>query len=139
MTKEPKQIRAKGRSSVQRFTRGNVASQHTHFSPHFLSAPMKLDSDDPEVMKIFLESRIRVQETFIKEMERTRRTALWLSAALLATACVVPVFAPPEREAISYLVSVALLIFAAGAAGYGFVRVKNKEIEIVAAAADQSN
>ena len=141
MAKEGKPSAAKNRpSSFSRFSRGNVATQTGHhISRDFLTSPLTLNSDDPEVMKIFVESRIRVQETFVREVERTRRTALWLAASLLGLACLVPVFAPEGRETISYILSAALFVFSAGAAGYGVVRIKGKEREIVAAVDPSSN
>jgi hypothetical protein len=127
--------RESGKATFKRFSRGSNAVQHGEF----LTSPMTLDSDDPEVMKLFLERRMRVQESFIRETEKTRRTALWLSAGLIALASLVPVFAPAGRETISYWVSIALFVFAAGAAGYSVVRIKGRLREITASNLPPSN
>jgi hypothetical protein len=89
--------------------------------------PMDFDTSDPETGKMFLETRARLHELFIRETEKTKRTALWLAAALIALACSIPFFAPPGREIISYWISGALFVFAAGSAGYTTVSIKLKK------------
>lgn len=123
-----KELDDKSQSIFARFARGNVAAQHGSF----LTSPMTLDSSDPEVMKQFIQTRTQVQESFIRETEKTRRTALWLAAALLGISCLTPVFAPAGREVVSYWVSAALFIFAAGAAGFSALRIKGLGQEILA-------
>jgi hypothetical protein len=118
-----------------RYSRGNNAVQQGSF----LTSPMTLDCDDPDVMKLFVETRTRVQETFIRETEKTRRTALWLACALLGSACLVPVLAPVGRETISYWVSAALFVFAAGAAGYSAIHIRDRKREIIASSPPPSN
>jgi hypothetical protein len=75
-------------------------------------------SDDDGQGEIFVVERSRVHEAYIREQEKTKRLGLILAAALLIAAGAMLLFAPAGREKISYFVAVALLLFAAGAAGY---------------------
>lgn len=88
---------------------------------------MDFGTSDPEAGKLFLETRSQLHALYIRETEKTKRTALWLAAGLLALACLIPVFAPVGRETISYWVSIALFVFAAGAMGYSSISVKGRE------------
>lgn len=66
----------------------------------------------------FISERSRVHETYIREQEKTKRLSLALAAACFITGCVVIVFGPNDREVLSHWLGAALLIAAAGAAGY---------------------
>jgi hypothetical protein len=78
----------------------------------------------------FVEERSRVHETFIRETEKTKRLGYGLAASLLATACILPVFAPVGHEVISWWISASLFVFAAGAMGYTHVSAKLKDRQI---------
>jgi hypothetical protein len=84
-----------------------------------------------EVAKHFITERTRAHEKYIKETETTRRIYIYLATILLIFACVIPVFAPPGREPISYFASLTLLIFSAGAAGYTTIRIREKGRQLV--------
>ena len=59
-----------------------------------------------------------IAKQIIPETEKTKR--LWLALAFVAmlAALLILVYTPPGREMLSYWIGGALLIFAAGAAGY---------------------
>ena len=80
--------------------------------------------------EVFVKERSRVHEAFIRETEKTKRLGFGLAAALLALACVIPVFAPVGRETASWWVSVALFVFAAGSMGYTTIWFKMKKREM---------
>jgi hypothetical protein len=84
----------------------------------------------------FLTERSRVHERYIIEQERTKRLSLVLSAVLLLAACLIFVFAPTGREVISMWIGAALLVTAAGAAGYKRVWGRSKHMSF---GADQKN
>lgn len=52
------------------------------------------------------------------ELEKTKRLWLILSVAALLVALLIITFAPEGRQTLSYWLGGALLVFAAGAAGY---------------------
>ena len=97
-----------------RFARGNINAQSARY----------LSKDEA---KSFIEKRTDLHAIYIRETERTRRFTLGLAASLLALASVVPFIAPEGRESISHFVSLALLVFAAGAVGYSKVRLSSKD------------
>lgn len=66
----------------------------------------------------FVKERSRVHEAYIKEQEKSRRIGLTIGAILVVAAMVVVMFAPPGREQLSYWLGAALVIVAAGAAGF---------------------
>lgn len=115
--------------------RGNIGSQSARlYPPNSMPyegrrnlADVKYEND---FAKVFVQQRSQVHETFIRESEKTKRLGYGLSAALLGGAFVVPVFAPLGREALSWWVSAALFVFAAGMAGYTRISVKTKEQNI---------
>jgi hypothetical protein len=93
------------------------------------------------VGEAFLKERSRVHETYIKEEQqtkrlilkeeqRTKRISLVIGGILFLAAAAVITFAPESREILSYWVGGALVILAAGAAGYKRVWGKYKEREI---------
>lgn len=61
-----------------------------------------------------------------QEEQKTKRLWLVLAVVALLAALALLVFAPPGRETLSYWIGGALLIFAAGAAGYKRVWGKSK-------------
>jgi hypothetical protein len=78
----------------------------------------------------FIAKRTELHETFIRETEKTRRLCLMLAAFLLALACCIPVFAPAGRETLSWGISLALFVFAAGAMGYTAISIRTKKREL---------
>lgn len=69
----------------------------------------------------YIRERTRLHETYILEQARTQRLGLVLAFLLILLAATLVVFAPTGRESISYWIGFALVIFAAGASGYGRV------------------
>ena len=76
----------------------------------------------------FVRERSRVHETFIRENARNKRIGMILAFTLIILAALVVVFAPEGRQTLSYWVGAALIIFAAGAAGFGRVWAKTGSI-----------
>jgi hypothetical protein len=73
---------------------------------------------DGVVLDTFIQERTRVHEAYIREQAKSKRLGLALAAGLILSATLILVFAPPGREQLSYWIGAALLVFAAGAAGY---------------------
>ncbi len=67
----------------------------------------------------YIRERTRLHETYIREQARTQRLGLVLAFFLILLAAAVVLLAPSGRENISYWVGIALVVFAAGASGYG--------------------
>lgn len=76
----------------------------------------ELPSDEANI--VFVQERTRLHELFVREQERTKRISLILAAILILAAASLILFAPEGRETMSYWLGAALVIFAAGAAGY---------------------
>ncbi len=76
----------------------------------------------------FVKERTRLHETYIRETARTKRIGLVLAFALILSGALVVLFAPPGRETLSYWMGAALVIFAAGAVGFGRVWGKASRI-----------
>lgn len=76
----------------------------------------------------FVRERSRVHEVFIREQAKNKRIGLFLSFALIILAALVVVFAPEGRQTLSYWVGAALLVFAAGACGFGRIWGKTRNI-----------
>jgi uncharacterized membrane protein YedE/YeeE len=74
--------------------------------------------------------RTRLHETYIRQQALNRRIGLVLAFALILAAAAVVMFASPGRETLSYWIGAALVIFAAGAVGFGQVRVKAPGISL---------
>jgi hypothetical protein len=78
-----------------------------------------LRGGDSESLNAFITERTRLHELYIKEQAKTKRMALILTAILILASGAIVLFAPEGRETLSYWIGAALLVFAAGAAGYG--------------------
>ncbi|HZL62791.1 MAG TPA: hypothetical protein VFC32_10885 [Pseudolabrys sp.] len=109
------------------WTRGDVGLQNAQFYSRNNNAA---NFSDEEFAKLFVKQRSQVHEAFIRESAKTKRLGYGLSATLLGGAFIVPVFAPLGRETLSWWVSAALFVFAAGAVGYTKVSLKTKEQKI---------
>lgn len=70
-----------------------------------------------EVTRV-VEDRSRVHEEWIRQDARTKRLALIIGAILFVAGCQVIVFAPSGRETVAAIVGAAMLVVAAGTAGY---------------------
>jgi hypothetical protein len=90
------------------------------------SAPLVASQPTTE----FIQARTHLHEVYILQMNKTKRLGLTLSAALLVIACILPIFAPQGRETLSYFISLSLLVFSAGAAGFTSIWFKTKLKEI---------
>ena len=86
--------------------------------------------ENESVTKTFLEARSNVHATYILETEKTKRMGYGLSTLLLAIACIVPIFAPAGREVLSWWMSAALLVFAAGAMGFTRISLHAKKNQL---------
>lgn len=80
------------------------------------------ESMGTENTKEFIRARTELHREYLRELQRTRRLGLCLAAGLLALACLIPVFAPTGREAISSWIAIALFVFAAGSMGYTSIK-----------------
>jgi hypothetical protein len=81
--------------------------------------PTNVSTNGGEIVSAtFIRERTRVHEVYIQEQSKSKRIGLVLSAVLILAATLILVFAPPGREQLSYWIGAALLVFAAGAAGY---------------------
>lgn len=97
--------------------------------------PEELSSD---VHNNFLKERTRLHEIYILEQARNKRIGLVLAFLLILSASATVLFAPTGRETLSYWVGAALIIFAAGSAGFGRVWGKAANISF-GADQDQRN
>jgi hypothetical protein len=77
-------------------------------------------------LRSFVNRRSAVHETYIIQQARNKRLGLILAFLLILFAAGIVVFAPAGRQSMSVWVGAALLIFAAGAAGFGRVWGKTK-------------
>ena len=68
-----------------------------------------------------MKERTRLHEIYIREESRNKRIGLVLAFLLILFASLIVLFAPAGRETISYWIGAALIIFAAGTAGFGRV------------------
>src|SRR5262249_28254928 len=69
-------------------------------------------------LELLVEVRSRVHEEWIRQNARTKRLALIIGAVLFFAGCQVIVFAPSGRETVAAIVGAAMLVVAAGTAGY---------------------
>jgi hypothetical protein len=72
-------------------------------------------------LRSFVNRRSAVHETYIIQQARNKRLGLILAFLLILFAAGIVVFAPAGRQSMSFWVGAALLVFAAGAAGFGRV------------------
>lgn len=89
-------------------------------------------ADNDETARAFIAERSQVHKEFIRESEKTKRLGYGLSAGLLGAAVVVPVVAPEGREAISFMTSGGLVLFAAGAFGYSKLKLSALKQKVIA-------
>ena len=118
--KKPKQNENKSGGRKGLMARVIVPWMQEKFIPfqeiHLFNAP---DDESQKVIKEFVAERSRVHEEYIKQQGRNKRIALVLAFVLILVAAGVVIFAPVGREKLSYWIGAALLIFAAGASGFG--------------------
>lgn len=69
----------------------------------------------------FITERTRLHEIYIREQAHNKRIGMILSFVLILAAALIITFAPKDREKMSYWVGASLVIFAAGANGFGRV------------------
>ncbi|MCI5194383.1 MAG: hypothetical protein D3915_14860 [Candidatus Electrothrix sp. AU1_5] len=69
----------------------------------------------------FVKERTRVHEIYILEQAKNKRIGLVLAFLLILLAALLILFAPEGRETLSYWIGAALVIFSAGALGFGRV------------------
>jgi hypothetical protein len=90
-----------------------------------------------EVTRV-VEDRSRVHIEWIREEARTKRLALIIGAILFVVGCQVIVFAPSGRETVAAIVGAAMLVVAAGTAGYRRVWGRTPLISVGAGDAEPS-
>lgn len=83
----------------------------------------------PTNVEEFVAERSRVHETYIVEQAKSRRFGLLLAFLLILAAAAAVMFAPEGRQSLSYWIGAALLVFAAGASGFGRVWGKTATFE----------
>jgi hypothetical protein len=96
------------------------------------------DASD-RVTGVFIAERTRLHELYIREQARNKRIALILAAILMLASGALITFAPKGREKLSFWVGGALVIFAAGSAGFGRVWAKGAGVSIGASERDRSS
>jgi len=114
--KKRKQLEADDQSELTPNGAGNHVSLSAPWGRRQLQHVMGIE--DPEAVENFVKERTRVHELFIREQEKTKRLSLFLSSVLVLSAGLIVLFAPQGRETLSYWIGAAILIMAAGAAGY---------------------
>jgi hypothetical protein len=91
------------------------------------------DSDSQEdINALFLRQRTRLHEVYIQEEAKTKRLTLILGAAVFLAACGVILFAPAGREVTFNWIGGAMLVVAAGIAGFKRVWGKTKDFQLQA-------
>ncbi len=85
---------------------------------------------EPESEITFIQERTRVHEIYIREEARTKRLTLIIAVVLFLLGCSVILFAPSGREAAFNWIGAAILVIAAGSAGYKRVWGKSKLFEV---------
>lgn len=89
--------------------------------PQALGRATRCELDGDAQADLFIRERTRLHETYLHEEARSRRFGLLLAFMLIVIAATFIQFAPVGREKLSYWIGGALLIFAAGASGFGRV------------------
>ena len=79
------------------------------------------EESSPDIHNNFVKERTRLHEIYIREQARNKRVGLILAFLLILSASAIVLFAPTGRETLSYWIGAALIIFAAGTAGFGRV------------------
>jgi hypothetical protein len=87
--------------------------------PQALGRASRCNLDGDAQVDLFIRERSRLHEIYLHGEERSRRFGLLLAFMLIVIAAAFIQFAPTGREKMSYWVGGALLIFAAGASGFG--------------------
>jgi len=95
-----------------------------------------IETSSPEVAHEFIDLRTQFHRAYFADQECTRRLSLVLATVLLLSGIFLVVFAPQERQGLSYFLGGALVVFAAGAAGFRRVWGKSKYLSF---GADQRN
>jgi hypothetical protein len=86
------------------------------------------DDGASEIADTFVKERTRIHEVYIKENSRNKRIGLVLAFLLIIFSSGIVLFAPTGKESISYWIGTSLIIFAAGAVGFGRVWGKSESI-----------
>ena len=83
--------------------------------------PQSMSTHDRETAKLFIKSRSEVHTLYIEQANKNKRLGMILAFILIIASTLILVFAPEGRETLSYWIGGALIIFSAGALGYGRV------------------
>ncbi|WP_036305042.1 hypothetical protein [Methylobacter tundripaludum] len=101
-------------------TQSSERNARTRGKRNVLYTPISEESS-PDIHNNFVKERTRLHEIYIREESRNKRIGLVLAFLLILFASLIVLFAPAGRETISYWIGAALIIFAAGTAGFGRV------------------
>lgn len=74
-----------------------------------------------EAINNFVEERTEIHEIYIRENAKSKRLGLILSFILILLSALIVAFSPEGRETLSYWIGGALIVFSAGASGFGRV------------------
>ena len=98
----------------------------------YVERPSKTHAIDSLTAQIFLTSRARVHEQHIVEQGKTKRLAMLISGVALIASLLVLAFTPEHNKELSYWIGGALILTAAGGAGYGRLYAKTGPMELKA-------
>ncbi|MEL6515533.1 MAG: hypothetical protein AAFQ69_18775 [Pseudomonadota bacterium] len=77
--------------------------------------------DDAKTAQAFLRQRTGLHKEYIVQIQKNKRLGMILAFVMIVFSILILIFAPEGRETLSYWTGAALIIFAAGALGYGRV------------------
>lgn len=77
-----------------------------------------------ESLNNFVAVRTGLHSQYITQLEKTKRISIITCAALIGLSILLPVFAPDGRETVSYLGAAALVVLAAGVAGFSTLSIR---------------
>lgn len=77
--------------------------------------------EDRATARLFIKQRTELHRDYILQTSKNKRLGLLLAFFMIMLSILILVFAPDGRETLSYWIGSALLVFAAGALGYGRV------------------
>jgi hypothetical protein len=80
----------------------------------------------------FIRERSHVHVQYVVQENKTRRLAQIISATLVITGSVILVYAPETNRLLADLVGIALIVAAAGSAGFRRLWIKSKGIDLAA-------
>jgi hypothetical protein len=92
--------------------------------------PFPERQNDTDIQMAFIQERTRLHELYIREESRNKRLTLIIAVILFLIGCSAILFAPSGREVAFNWIGAAMLVVAAGSAGYKRVWGKSKPFEV---------